>query len=382
MEASVFPLTDSLLDATLLIVDDVAENLNILGQLLRSEGYRVRAATNGVTALRYARQQPQPDLILLDVMMPDMDGHQVLAQLQADPVCARIPVIFVTALITAEDEEKGLRLGAVDFIPKPLRPLATLARVRAHLLASRARLSLQEQNTELEAEVNRRMKENDTIQLASIRALAHLAEMRDPETGNHLLRTQAYVGLLAEKLSTHPYYAETLSPDYIQWITRSAPLHDIGKVGIPDYILLKAGKLTDDERAIMQTHALLGSVALERAEHDLQGAVHFLTHAKAIARSHHERWDGKGYPDGLAGEAIPLSARIMAIGDVFDALVSPRVYKPPMPLEQARELISNGRGTHFDPDLTDTFLGHFEAFAAIARTHADPPEEAGPDLLP
>lgn len=382
MEASVFPLADTLLDATILIVDDVAENLNVLGQLLRAEGYRVRAATSGTTALRYARQQPQPDLILLDVMMPDMDGHQVLAQLQADPVCARIPVIFVTALNSAEDEDKGLRLGAVDFIPKPLRPLATLARVRAQLLASRARLSLLEQNTELEAEVNRRMQENDAIQLASIRALAHLAEMRDPETGNHLLRTQAYVGLLAEKLSSHPRFAETLSPEYIQWITRSAPLHDIGKVGIPDAILLKAGKLSDDERAIMQTHALLGSIAIERAENDLQGAVNFLTHAKAIARSHHEHWDGTGYPDGLAGDAIPLSARIMAIGDVFDALVSPRVYKPPMPLVQARELIRDGRGSHFDPDLTDTFLAHFEAFAAIARTHADPPEAAGPDLLP
>ena len=215
------------------------------------------------------------------------------------------------------------------------------------------------------------MAENDLTQLVSIRALAHLAEMRDTETGNHILRTQHYVKLLANLLREHPRFSKILTNRYIDLLTRSAPLHDIGKVGIPDQILLKPGKLTDDEWVVMKTHAKLGSDAIERAEQDIAQPVEFLSLAKEIAHWHHEKWDGRGYPDGLVGEAIPLSARMMAVADVFDALISRRVYKDRMQLDEARRIIAEGRGTHFDPDLVDAFLANFHNFVAIAERYGD-----------
>ncbi|MFO1424077.1 MAG: two-component system response regulator [Candidatus Competibacteraceae bacterium] len=356
--------------ATVLVVDDVPGNLMVLGELLRDAGYRVKAATSGRAALGYATQQPRPDLILLDVMMPEMDGYEVLEHLHADPATRSIPVIFLTALSDARDEEQGLALGAADYITKPFNPALVLARVRTQLVAKRARDWLADQNTLLEAEVARRMAENDLIQRVTIRALAHLAETRDPETGNHILRTQSYVQRLAIRLQAHPRFAATLNDHYIELLTRSAPLHDIGKVGIPDQILLKPGKLTADEWAIMQTHAQIGTEAIERAEQDIDTHPEFLSLAKEITHWHHEKWDGSGYPDGLAGDAIPLSARLMALADVFDALISPRVYKAPLSFEAARDIIAAGRGTHFDPDMTDTFLANFDEFVAIATRYS------------
>ena len=361
----------ALMQATVLIVDDVPENLAMLGELLRDAHYQVRVANSGRAALRLAAQQPRPDLILLDVMMPEMDGYQVLLALRDDPATRDIPVVFLTALDDSRDEQRGLELGAADYISKPIQPSVVLARVRTQLEAKQARDLLRGQNAFLEAEVARRMAENDLIQAVSIRALAHLAEIRDPETGNHILRTQGYVELLARRLQQHPRFSATLSERYITLLARSAPLHDLGKVGIPDAILLKPGKLDADEWEIMQTHAMLGATAIEQAECDIDKPVAFLRLAKEIARWHHERWDGCGYPDGLQGEAIPLAARLMALADVFDALISRRVYKPPMALEQAREIIAAGRGTHFDPDVTDAFLDAFEQIAAVARSHMD-----------
>jgi putative two-component system response regulator len=215
------------------------------------------------------------------------------------------------------------------------------------------------------------MTENDLTQQVSIRALAHLAEIRDPETGNHIRRTQGYVQRLATRLREHPRFAATLNEHYIDLLVRSAPLHDIGKVGIPDHILLKPGKLNADEWAIMQTHAKLGSAAIEEAERDIQMPLAFLSVAKEIAHWHHEKWDGSGYPDGLAGGAIPVSARIMAVADVFDALISVRVYKTAMPFSAARDIIAAGRGKHFDPDATDAFLADFADFVAIAEHYRD-----------
>lgn len=357
-------------EKTILIVDDEPANLAVLAKLLQP-AYRVRAANSGERALQIAAREPRPDLILLDVMMPDMDGYAVLAQLRKDPATRDIPVIFLTALSAARDEEYGLELGATDYITKPIQPAVLLARMRTQLEAKLARDWMKDQNAFLEAEVARRMAENNLIQVVSIRALAHLAETRDPETGNHILRTQGYVHLLATRLQDHPRFAATFDRAYIELLARSAPLHDIGKVGIPDSILLKPGKLTPEEWEIMKTHAQIGAEAIEHAEQDAEKPVDFLALAKEIAHWHHEKWDGSGYPDGLAGETIPVSARLMAVADVFDALISPRVYKPPMSFGEARDIIAEGRGQHFDPDMSDVFLASFEEFAAIAQRHRD-----------
>ena len=357
-------------NATLLIVDDSPENLVVLSGLLRPL-YRVLAATSGEAGLRVAGGQPKPDLILLDVMMPGMDGYAVLARLQADPATRDIPVVFLTALAAAADEEHGLHLGAADYITKPIQPAVVMARVRTQLQAKQARDWMADQNATLEAEVARRMQENNLTQQVTIRALAHLAELRDPETGNHILRTSAYVQQLALGLRQHPRFAATLTERTVDLLARSAPLHDIGKVGIPDHILLKPDKLTPDEWAVMQTHAKLGSDAIEQAERDIEGPLDFLTMAKEIAHWHHEKWDGSGYPDGLAGDAIPVSARLMALADVFDALISARVYKAPIPYAEARAIIAAARGKQFDPDMTDAFLAGFDEFVAIAQRHRE-----------
>ncbi len=355
---------------TILIVDDTPENLTVLSEILQPT-WRVRAANSGRRALQIAAGQPQPDLILLDVMMPEMDGYAVLAHLKENRDTADIPVIFVTAMDATEDEEHGLDAGAVDYITKPVRPAIVRARVRTHLELTHAKALLRNENQYLEAEVARRMRQNQIIQEVSIHALARLAETRDPETGNHLRRTQGYVHTLAEALRDHPRFSAYLEQTTIDLLVRSAPLHDIGKVGIPDHILLKPGKLTAEEWDIMQTHARLGSDAIERAEADIEESVEFLAIAKEIAHYHHEKWNGRGYPDRLAGDAIPISARLMALADVFDALTCRRVYKPPMPIAEAQEIIVNERGEHFDPDIVDAFIRSFDTFAAIAQRYAD-----------
>jgi putative two-component system response regulator len=355
---------------TILIVDDTPENLSILGELLQRD-YRVRAANSGPRALQIALSQPTPDLILLDVMMPEMDGFAVLEQLRANPVTRNIPVIFVTAMDGTHDEEHGLDCGAVDYITKPIRPTIVLARVRTQLELKRARDILHDQNSYLEAEVARRMAENQLIQQVSIHALARLAETRDPETGNHLRRTQEYVRTLAKALRHHPRFADYLDERRIDALAKSAPLHDIGKVGIPDHVLLKPGPLTPEEWTIMKTHAEVGARAIAQAEADAEARVDFLDIAKEIAHRHHEKWDGSGYPDGLAGDAIPISARLMALADVFDALICKRVYKDAFPHENARKIITEGSGKHFDPDVVDAFIAEFETFQRIAHTYSD-----------
>ena len=356
--------------STILIVDDAPENLAVLGEVL-APAFKVRAANSGARALQIAASTPRPDLILLDIMMPDMDGFEVLARLREDVATRDIPVIFVTAMDAVADEERGLALGAVDYIAKPIQPAIVMARVRAHLELKQARDWLKDQNSYLEAEVARRMQENLMIQDVSIRALARLAEVRDLETGNHLLRTQGYVQTLAEALQDHPRFAAVLTPRFIRTLVKSAPLHDIGKVGIPDHILQKPGPLTAEEWHIMKTHAKLGSDAIGNAERDAEHPIDFLAVAKEIAHRHHEKWDGSGYPDGLAGDGIPVSARLMALADVFDALTSRRVYKPPMSTEQAAAIILQGRGVHFDPDVVDAFIATRDRFDAIARRYSD-----------
>ena len=369
---------------TVLVVDDTPENLEVIGGLL-SPTYRVKVANSGERALRAADAWPYPDLILLDVMMPEMDGYEVMRQLKASPLTDDIPVIFVTALTADEDEQRGLELGAVDYVTKPVRPAILMARVQTHLELRRTRDWLRNQNGFLEAEVGRRMRENDLIRDVALYALATLAETRDTETGNHLYRTRAYVGALARHLRRSPAYKEELADAAYAMIVKATPLHDIGKVGIPDHILLKPGRLTEQEFAIMKTHAAIGGdailTAMERvaADHSisLDGMAHsdsmrFLQVARQIARHHHERWDGTGYPDGLKESAIPLAARLMAVADVYDALICRRVYKEPMPEERVVAIITQGRGSHFDPEIVDAFLAIREEIDEIARKYADP----------
>ena len=370
-------------DKTILVVDDTGENLTVIGGLLQPF-FRVRVANSGMRALKVARSDPRPDLILLDVMMPEMDGYAVLAELRQDPYTRDIPVMFVTAMDGDQDEEYGLSLGAVDYITKPIRPSIVLARVRTHLELKDARDWLRDQNGYLEGEVSRRMRENDLIKDVSLNALALLAEKRDNETGNHLYRTQAYVEALMQQLQDHPRFRHALSAAQRQLIAKAAPLHDIGKVGIPDQILLKPARLTPEEFEIMKTHSLIGAEAIEAAIErvvggdrarldELQGntPLDFLVVARHIALGHHEKWDGSGYPQGLRGDAIPIPARLMALADVFDALTCKRHYKKAFPLEQAVALLVEGRGTHFDPDVVDAFLAIQDRFADIAQRYAD-----------
>ena len=379
-------VTGASLDAekfTVLIVDDTPQNLTVLGEVLRPY-FQVRAANSGERALRIAQTEPYPDLILLDIMMPGMDGREVLTYLRENEKTRHIPVMFITAMSGSENEELGLEMGAVDYITKPFLPAIVLARVRIQLELKQARDRLARQNDWLEREVTRRMQENLLIQDLNIRALACLAEARDNETGQHITRTQAYVEILAKKLINNERFADALRHGRLALVVKAAPLHDIGKVGIPDAILCKPGKLTVEEFEIMKTHALIGAQAISLAMNQVlanaddsmaeqaPGAFLFLNVASEIAQGHHEKWDGSGYPAGLAGDAIPVSARLMALADVFDALTCRRVYKPPIPLDEAVGIITSGRGAHFDPDVVDVFLDSLEAFTDISIRYADP----------
>jgi putative two-component system response regulator len=358
--------------AILLIIDDEPTNLSVLSMVLQPD-YRVRVANSGARALEVVRIEPMPDLILLDVMMQDMDGYTVLGRLREDPATSHIPVIFVTALDDDANEEQGLRLGAVDYITKPIVPAVVRARVATQLELKSARDRLSDQNAWLETEIKRRLAENLLIQDASIHALGYLAETRDPETGDHIQRTQHYAHFLARRLAEHPGFADQLDDQAIALLTKSAPLHDIGKVGIPDNVLLKPGPLDEKEWAIMRRHTVLGGEAIEKAEQAVHQPVPFLAMAKSIARSHHERWDGSGYPDGLAGDAIPLPARIMTLADSFDAITSERIYQSARSAAEARRIIEAERGRQFDPQVVDAFLACFQDFTRIAENRVRQP---------
>jgi putative two-component system response regulator len=356
--------------ATVLVVDDAAENLSLMSALLKGT-YRLKVANSGEKALAYARAEPKPDIILLDIMMPGMSGYEVIQVLKSDAATRHIPVIFLTAMSTAEDEQRGLDLGAADYITKPISPATMLARVRTQLENKLVADFMRDQNQFLETEVQRRGRELTAIQDVTILAMASLAETRDSDTGNHIRRTQHYVQALAEHLRNHPRFGYFLTQQNIDMLYKSAPLHDIGKVGIPDRILLKPGRFTPDEFEIMKTHTTLGRDAIAAAERQLGMEVDFLRYAKEIAYGHQEKWDGSGYPLGLRGDDIPISARLMAVADVYDALISRRVYKEGMPHERAAAIIVEGRGNHFDADIVDAFVALQDAFIAIAQRFAD-----------
>lgn len=355
---------------TILVVDDTPDNLSLMSGLLKDD-YKVKVANNGEKALKIAATAPQPDLILLDIMMPGMDGYEVCQFLKRNPNTANIPVIFLTAKVEVEDEKKGLELGAVDYLTKPVSPPIVMARVKNHLALKTHADFLRDKSDFLEAEVAKRTREVMAIQDVTILAMASLAETRDSDTGNHIRRTQFYVRALAQKLKSNPRFGAMLNDDYINRLFKSAPLHDIGKVGIPDRILLKPGHFTTEEFEIMKTHTTLGYEAIEHAEEQLGMNVEFLEMAKDIALSHQEKWDGSGYPQGLAGDAIPLSARLMAVADVYDALISSRVYKEGMPHEKAVQILMEGKGSHFDADMIDAFIEIQGEFQEIAKRYAD-----------
>ena len=356
--------------ATILVVDDAPDNLLLMSNLLK-DSYKVKIASGGEKALRIAVSDSPPDLILLDIMMPGMDGYEVCQRLKHDPKSMNIPVIFLTAKIEEEDEMKGLELGAVDYITKPARPHIVMARVKNHLALKAMADFLRDQNDFLELEVAKRTREVTAIQDVTILAMASLAETRDSDTGNHIRRTQFYVKALAERLRDHPRFAWFLTDTNINMLFKSAPLHDIGKIGIPDRILLKPGRFEPHEFEIMKAHAMLGHDAIVHAEKALGTNVDFLSFAKSIAFSHQEKWDGSGYPQGLAGDDIPIAARLMAVADVYDALISRRVYKESMPHENAVQIMIEGRGTHFDADMFDAFIEIQDEFRAIARRFVD-----------
>jgi len=320
----------------ILAVDDEASNLQLLRQILQDH-YRLAYAKDGVRALELAAQE-RPDLILLDVMMPGMTGYEVCRALKADPATSAIPVIFVTALTDTSDEVVGFDAGAVDYITKPVSPPIVRARVRTHLSLVR-------------------VDELRQTRLQIVQRLGLAAEYKDNETGLHVIRMSHYSRLLALAAGMRASDADDL--------LHAAPMHDVGKIGIPDNILRKPGPLDADEWKVMQSHATIGGDIIGRHEHGMLAMAH------DVAMTHHEKWDGGGYPNGLAGEAIPLVGRIVAIADVFDALTSERPYKKAWTVEQAVEYLQQQRGRHFDAALVDLFLQQLPAICAIKERWAE-----------
>ena len=334
---------------TILIVDDIPENLDVLSSVLRSQ-YKVKAALNGERALKIAASESQPDMILLDIMMPEMDGYEVCRRLKANPATAKIPVVFITAKNQEEDETKGLALGAVDYMTKPISPPLVLARVHTHL-------ALYDQSRVLEQKVRERTAELQQTRQEIIKRLGRAAEFKDNETGLHVIRMSHYTRLMAEVVERGHEWSDL--------VFNAAPMHDIGKIGIPDKVLLKPGKLDAAEWQLMRQHPEFGATIIGEHNSDL------LRISREIALAHHEKWDGSGYPYGLKGEEIILSARIVAIADVFDALTTERPYKKAWPVADAVKLIDEGAGSHFDPDLVPLFHQVLPGILAIKQQYAE-----------
>ena len=356
----------------ILVVDDTRINIEILMGIL-GDIYDVSVALNGIEALRMIDRYAY-DLILLDIMMPEMDGYEVIKIIKQTEKWAETPVIFISALSDVENKTKGFMLGAQDYIVKPFNSDEVLARVETHLKLKLAQQALKNQNEVLENRVKQRTKEIEVIQNATMMSFASLAEFRDLETGAHIKRIKEYARIITSGLKKQAKYHNTITDKYIDYLVMSSPLHDIGKVGVPDAILLKKGKLTPEEFEVMKMHTLYGKMAIESVERDI-GTLPFLHLAKEIAYTHHEKWDGSGYPQGLKGNEIPLSGRIIAICDVFDGLVSRRVYKPPFTLEDAVGIILEGYGKHFDPEVVDVFMAHLEEIRQMGIAQADSEEE-------
>ena len=334
---------------TVLVVDDTSENIDLLSEVL-GDSYRIRVATNGEKALKIVYSDDPPDLILLDIMMPGLSGYEICRRLKANPDRRQIPIIFVTAMSTVEDERLGLEIGAVDYITKPISPPIVRARVRTHL-------ALYDQTRELEQMVGQRTHELLISRQQIIRRLGRAAEYKDNETGNHVVRMAHYARLVAE--------SHGLGPEATNIIFYTAPMHDIGKIGIPDSILLKPGKLDAAEWRVMEQHPIMGAEIIGKHENNL------LETARTIALTHHERWDGCGYPRRLQGPDIPIEGRIVAIADVFDALVSVRSYKPAYAVEESLKMMEMEDGRQFDPELMAAFRKALPEILRIREIYAD-----------
>ncbi len=362
-------MTNPTVTATLMVVDDIPENLKLIQDMLQGRGYRVNAFPSGRMALKAAAKNP-PDLILLDINMPEMNGFEVCEHLKADATLKDIPVLFISALAEVSDKVKAFSAGGVDYVTKPFQFEEVTARVETHLHLRDMKRELEKYNLHLEELVSEQVKDISDSQLATLTAVSKLAEYRDDETGHHIERTRRFCRVIAEQLRRNPRYEQRISDDYVENIFHAAPLHDIGKVGIADSILLKPGKHTFEEFEIMKTHALIGANTLETVRSRYPKNA-FVNMGITIARSHHEKWDGSGYPDGLAGEDIPLAGRIMALADVYDALRSERPYKAPFTHERSCEIILGGAGQHFDPTLIDVFKTVESEFAEIRQRMAE-----------
>ncbi len=362
---------------TILLVDDDLATLEIINECLRPY-FRTRIATRGEKAIELARLSPAPHLVLLDVELPDMDGYEICAALKSDAQTAGIPVIFLSSHSDIAETMRGLELGAVDYVAKPVAPPILLARMRTHLRLHEVQRNLEERNLDLEASIRGRA---ETLAAAaqqsrrqrdlSLAMLTEFAKLRDPGTAAHLVRVGEYMQTLVATLRQRPGQLERLSTEQWTLCWQCAPLHDIGNIAIPDRLLFKPGRLTASEYACIKTHTTHGRQLLAAAQESVPTDDPFLRVASDIVHAHHEHWDGNGYPLGLRGETIPLPARLMALVDVYDALISERDYRVAMLHGDAVDTIRQASGRQFDPLLVDCFLACAESWYGIAQRHPD-----------
>ncbi len=354
-----------------LAVDSSPDITKLISETM-SANFQVLTASSGYDAVRQLLPDPGVDLVLLDVALPDMDVHQVLETLQQLPQMKNVPILLLAARAKVKHAIKGLKLGAADFIQTPIVAEVLLARAINLIELKYTREKLHQDNQNLELKVSNRTRDIAFSQDATIMTLAALSEIRDQDTGQHLMRTRLYVETLANALRDHQRFGGFLTQRAVDLLVKSAPLHDLGKVGVPDSILQKPGPLTDDEFAIMKKHVEYGYLALDQSKKTLGYQTDFLEMARELIAAHHECWNGSGYPKGLKGNDIPIPGRLMALADVYDALISQRCYKPAMAHETAVEIIKNRSGTTFDPDVVDAFLRHANHFKDIANAYKEP----------
>jgi putative two-component system response regulator len=349
----------------IMLVDDNQANLNI-GKNMLKDSYEVYALPSAERMFKFL-ESVKPDLILLDIAMPGMDGFEVIKLLKADPRHAGVPVIFVTAMSEQTDELEGLSLGAVDYVTKPFSAAILLKRIENHLLIEQQKAELKDLNANLMVKVMEKATEIAGLQTSIVNVIAEMVEFRDMLTGEHIIRTQKYVELLLRRIiNDNLYSAEVGEWENIDFIAPSTQLHDLGKLFISDTILNKPGRLTEEEFEIMKTHAAKGAEAIRRLGNKWDNHL-FLHYAEIAASTHHEKWDGSGYPRGLAGRDIPLLGRLMAIAEVYDALTSARPYKTPLSAQESAQIIVKGSGSHFDPVLVDVFKEMENDFASVSK---------------